>query len=47
MDFGNLSYLVEMYCKQYLNNKRLKKRPIDYVDTPVVLGTPAPIVMFY
>lgn len=25
MDFGNLSYLVEMYCKQYPNNKRLKK----------------------
>lgn len=25
MDFGNLSYMVEMYCKKYPKNKRLKK----------------------
>ena len=26
MDFGNLCYLVEMYCHKYPNNKQLKKR---------------------
>ena len=25
MDFGNLHYLVEMYCKQNPSNKKLKK----------------------